>query len=325
MIQRRFLSFVSSLAYLSVLFLVSSLPQNTAYKLAARLGRFRYGRASRYLDPQKSAVETRLKVGSEMADALLRRSLEETAQEDLEYWFHSEWAQKNVSEFIDLHGLEHLDAALDKGKGAILFSGHTNRLNTFVLALGVLGYKPLIIMDPARKYRNPMQRWLQNRRNELFVKLGCQAAYLRSGDASVGIRAAHKLRHNGIVLLCMDWPHEGRSFEVEFFNERVSIHAGPALLAKATGCAMLDFWVCRPDKGGLTKAEVGEPFFVSNDAVAATQECSVRLERKIRENPYSWNPWLFATWLQPKRNAKRTMSMAVRPDCDVPQALTECS
>lgn len=312
MIQSRFLSSVSSLVYLIGLFLISSLPQNTAYSLAARLGRARYSRISKYLDPQKRAMETRLAVSSERADAVLRRSFEEAAREDLESWFYSDWAQKNVSEFIDLHGLEHLDAALDKGKGAILFSGHTRRLNTFVLALGLLGYRPMIIMDPARKYLNPMQGWLQKRRNELFVKLGCQGTYLHSGDASVGIRAAHKLKRNGVVLIFMDRPHEGKSFEVEFLNERVSIHAGPALLAKATECAMLDFWVCRPTEGGLTKAEIGEPFFVSDDAAAATQECAARLEQKIRENPHSWNPWLFPTWHQENAaHETKTMSAAM--------------
>lgn len=309
MIQSRFLSYVSSLAYLIGLFLISTLPQNTAYGLAARLGRTRYSRISKYLEPQKRAIETRLVVSSEKTDALLRRSFEEAAREDLEYWFYSDWAQKNIEEFIDLNGLEHLDAALEKGKGAILFSGHTKRLNTFVLAIGLLGYRPLIIMDPERKYRNPLQDWQQKRRNELFKKLGCQGAYLHSSDAGVGIRAAHKLKRNGVVLLFMDRPHEGKSFEVEFLNRRVNMHAGPALLAQTTGCAMLDFWVCRPPEGGLTRAEIGEPFFVSENAATSTQECAARLEQNIRKNPHSWNPWLFTTWHQ--ANAKletKTMS-----------------
>lgn len=244
--------------------------------LAGRLARRRRDVARRNIEiclPELSPAAT-----EELVDRhfeALGASLAETSMG----WFG---AVPKIERMVRIHGLEHVDAALAKGRGAILFTGH---LTSLELPPAVLGRKIPHFCGMFKPQRNPVMNRLMNRgrlRNveELFAK-----------DNVRGMLKS--LKRNAVVWYASDqsYGHKGSEL-IPFFNEPAMTNTAIWRIARSSGAAVLPYFYRRlPDDSGYV-VDIGAPLedFPSDDATRDVTRLTRLLEDYIRLCPeqYWW-------------------------------------
>ncbi len=181
------------------------------------------------------------------------------------------------------HGWEHLDRALETGKGVIFAGGH----------FGLWDYAPAAIADryPGRVYI--VAEPFTSPRVEALIQ-GQRAAQGATIIPMTNVRAmVRALKGNNIVVLLVDRPVEGDGVAVRFFGHPTVVPAGAATLAALTGAAILPgYFFRRPDgafEGGILPPIVSpRSGNRASDVQRMTQEVFVALESIIRRSPAHW-------------------------------------
>ncbi len=288
---------IHTLLFRVAILLISVLPRRRAFSAARRLGRFKYRRVRPGLTYQAGNIQRCLGVGAEQADRWLERSFELEASDFLAGCFFRTRPAKEVLELTEIRGLEHLTAALEKNKGAILYSGHVYGQMSCFATLGLLGYKPNPVRLQLRSIQHPVRRWFGDRFNRLLeTKFACRILWSTPDSFGVAVKAANALRRNEVVNILIDLSFSAENIDVEFLGDRAHFPSGPVRLAQVTGAPLLDYFIHRTDDWVPQIVEIGEPYYVQDDAAAAMQHCAARLEAKIRQHPAEWAPWLIRDW-----------------------------
>lgn len=188
----------------------------------------------------------------------------------------------------ETHGLHHMAAALEAGKGAILITPHLGNWELGGLSFAARGcpIHVLTIKDPATE--------VQEYRDSLRGNLGMSTLHVTPEDPSVILKLARLLRENQVVAMLGDRYEGGRQCQVTFFGRRVVFPAGAAALSQVTGAPILPvFVVLRPDGG--YEAWLEEPIRATpraghnDDAITANiQELARVFERVIARHPDQW-------------------------------------
>lgn len=234
-----------------------------------------------------------LALGSQLKDRKERSALAWRAWQNFARGVYDTSAVMHYSkaEFIKriaLHGEEHLQRALAKGKGVLALSAHLGGFTLIGGRLAAAGYKFSVVV------KHPSNERFARMLDEYRARLGVDTISAKPRrDAVRGILKA--LRANHIVLVIAD---EFKSGEViiDFFGQSCAAPRGPASLALRTGAVTLPMFAVRQadDSFVLTIDPEIEPIQKDNldDSVAATTLVfSRRLEDEIRRHPDQWN-WL---------------------------------
>lgn len=274
---------------------LSHLPRRPAFAAAAAVGRRRIRRASGAV---LRSSETRLGglLGATSDD--VRRwavsAFEHASCDQLEYELLDRLTTERLPRYLDLRGREHLEGALLRERGAILYSGHVRGHYLFFAALGTLGYRPNIVGMPADVDAPVQSRLALERRDRVMrERFGCSFLNMGGEDFAVGARAANALRRNEVVTFEIDHTHSTHNIEAIFLGRPARFPAGPLLIARATGAPLLHFWLHRPPRHTPQMAEIGKPIYVSNDLSASLAALLEPLEANVRRYPASWATWLF--------------------------------
>jgi KDO2-lipid IV(A) lauroyltransferase len=174
-------------------------------------------------------------------------------------------------------GREHLDAALEEGRGAIMAVPHMGSWDMAGSLAGALGYP---IHAVAERFPGSLDEIVVATRERLGLKV------IPLGRAAVRqIIAA--LKGNAVVALLCDLPH-GPGVEVEFFGRRATVPGGPASIALKTGARLLP--ACQWRTGpGRYRVHLDPPLEVGEaDARGLMQRVVRRFEEFIRERPDQW-------------------------------------
>jgi len=198
----------------------------------------------------------------------------------LELFLIERMTAANVSAFVSFDGLENLDRALARGRGAILAPPHFGNERLIHIALALKGY-PLTLMtsayddapanlrrarlEPARKlhelvfpYDNPRKLYRALSRNRV-VQFSPTAAAGTSGI----------------------WG--------DYFGHRLSVNATPARLALRTGAPLLPAFIYRlpDDRHRLVIERPLEPPAATDKeaAHALTEKLLAVIQRRVREAP----------------------------------------
>jgi len=204
------------------------------------------------------------------------------------YWYDTFRVRAISSEEIvrrtSVVGIEHIDAALERGTGAVCALPHMGNWDAAGRWLGALGYR---IASVAEVLRPP-------RLFELFLRhreeLGMRIVPLASGS---GRRLGQLLADNWIVALVADRDLTGRGVEVEMFGAARRIPTGPALLALSTGAPLLPCVLYTTPDGwrieispALDLPRTGER---RADATALSNALACHFERVIAAHPADWH------------------------------------
>ena len=198
------------------------------------------------------------------------------------YWMESlrlpEMPPADVDARFSIEGLEHIEAALAAGTGAILALPHVGGWEVGGSWFVRQGF-PLTVVVEALKPPELFTWFADLRRSQGFTVIPL--------TRSAGISVVRALRANQIVALVSDRDIAGGGVEVEFFGERTTLPAGPASLAARLGVPLLPTAVYFKDDGH--HAVVRPPLSTEGDPATVTQALAHELEDLIRAAPEQWH------------------------------------
>ncbi|MFE7719777.1 phosphatidylinositol mannoside acyltransferase [Nocardia rhizosphaerihabitans] len=189
-----------------------------------------------------------------------------------------------VDYYVD--GLEHLDAALERGRGVVFVLPHSGNWDMAGVWL-VQHYDTFTTVAERLKPESLFERFVAYRES-----LGFEVFPLTGGEQPPFRQLADRLRQNRIVCLMGERDLTGRGVPVDFFGERTWMPAGAAKLAIETGAALIPVhaWFTTEVDGtegwGLKTCT---PVDVSGGVAAATQELADVFARNIAEHPADWH------------------------------------
>ncbi|PCJ31977.1 MAG: lipid A biosynthesis acyltransferase [Gammaproteobacteria bacterium] len=194
----------------------------------------------------------------------------------LSWWASDRYLEKRVS----YQGLEHLEAALEKGKGVILLTGHFTSME--------IGGRLIMLKTPChvmfRHLNNPLFNAVM-----MNARIRHSEGIVLRKDPRPMVRA---LRKNKVVWYAPDQDF-GRKASIfaRFFGVTAATIPATARIAKMSGAAIIPF-VPRRDESGHYTLSIGEAFdnYPTGDDVADAQRINDWLEAEVRQSPeqYFW-------------------------------------
>lgn len=193
------------------------------------------------------------------------------------------WASdRRLAALIRIEGLEHLERALERGRGAILLSAHFTTLEMGARALCIHG--PTAIM-----YQTP--------RNALIAELSLRGrtAHAHRAISSDNVRELlQNLKANLPVWYAPDQRDQGKSSAlVPFFGIPALTNVATSRIARISGAPVLPYFPERLANAAGYCMQILPPFdgFPSEDPVADTARFHALIEAHVRRCPaqYLWS------------------------------------
>lgn len=244
---------------------------------------------------ERKMVERHLRrVDPTLKDIALRQAVQRAFQSYARYYIEtfrlSTLSRKTIDAGFTIEGFDHIEQALQVGKGAILALPHVGGWEWAGRWLCDQGYKMMVVaekLEPPELYEFFV---------EMRTKMGMEVVPL---DDRAGIAVQEALKQNRPVsLLCdRDIPRDGvrGGIEVEFFGERTTVPAGPAYFALRTGAALIPAaaYFTRQVDGHLTVVRpplsVERQGSLREDVSRITQMLVNEMEILIKRAPEQWH------------------------------------
>lgn len=186
-----------------------------------------------------------------------------------------------------IEGLEHLRAAIDAGRGVVLFTGHCGNWEWMAAAIGILGFPMNVV---AREIYD-------SRINDFIVasrqRHGVTTIGRGSGNAAREILST--LRAGNVLGVLIDQSIRAENVDVPFFGAPAPTPVGPARLAIRAGAAAIAGFIRRDGARHIIRFE--PPIFTSreDDAGQLTAHMTRSIEEHIRRVPEQW-VWMHRRW-----------------------------
>lgn len=284
---------VTALGYTAGWRLVRELPDpvaRTAFDLGADLAARRGGPGVARL--RRHYARVRPDLDGHALDELTRAGLRSYAR----YW--REAFRLPTTDLAELarrvdpvvQGREHLDAALARGRGAVVALTHSGNWDV-VGAWAVQRYGGFVTVAERLRPEALFQRFVDYR-----TSLGFEILPMTGGEAPVrGL--LRTLRAGRIVCLVADRDLSRHGVSVDFFGHRAAMPPGPASLAAATGAALLPLGCWFTGSGSGLGGDQGWGFRIHPPVPvpgragvpAATQSMADAFAAEIAEHPQDWH------------------------------------
>lgn len=195
-----------------------------------------------------------------------------------------------LQQHVSFDGVQHVENALAKGKGAIILTGHFGNWELLAASISttVAPLTPIV-----RELRSP-------RLNALVTKYREKAGY-STIDRNTGVRQALRcLRNNKLLGIVADVDTSVNGVFVDFFGRPAYTPYSPIAFALKTGAAILPSFIVRqPD--GTHQAIIEPPLTLERcedkekELVINTQKYTKVIESYIRKHPEQWI-WMHQRW-----------------------------
>jgi KDO2-lipid IV(A) lauroyltransferase len=229
-------------------------------------------------------------------DALVGDALRSYSRYWLETFTLESMDHRLVIDSFERHssGIEHIDAALAAGTGAVLALPHSGNWDASGLWL-VHHSGPFTTVAERLKPESVFDRFVAYREG-----LGFEIIPLTGGERPPTDVLVERLRQNRVVCLLADRDLSQQGVEVDFFGEPARMPPGPALLSALTGAPVLPVHSFFTDDGGWGH-DVGRPIELPQgrlrDRVSAgTQRLADEFARFVAKRPVDWH-MLQKLWL----------------------------
>jgi KDO2-lipid IV(A) lauroyltransferase len=186
-----------------------------------------------------------------------------------------------IRALAQIDGLEHVDRALERGRGVILLAAHFTTLE--------MGARIMTLARPIHPMYKPTA-------NPLIAEymIARRAAQSAGAIANDDIRSVVRtLRANGVIWYAPDQAYRHKGAElVPFFGIPVATNTATSRLARSTGAAVLPYFVERLPGAAGYRVRIGAALedFPSDDPVADTLRYHALIEAEVRRIPaqYLW-------------------------------------
>ena len=215
-----------------------------------------------------------------------------------EFFGYRRFGEKFLDEHVLTRGVESVDAALAKGRGAIICSGHYSNWEMAAAVLVRMGYKVVAI---GQMHDDPTV-------NELFVRQRAARGYTLLSGAHAASEALRALRRNEILLILGDRVFGDSGVEVELFGKRTVLPQGPFRLAAISGAPLIPGMIRRRmnrNFTGFTFPAIEAPDELSREDKIRflASEWAKRFEEWVKEDPCQWACFL-RMWDDEKTGAR---------------------
>jgi KDO2-lipid IV(A) lauroyltransferase len=206
------------------------------------------------------------------------------------YWYETfalrSMSVDEVNRRHTVEGQEHLDAALDGGRGIVMTLPHMGNWDAAGHWLCVNGYRMTAVAEELRP-RSVFELFLRHRR-----ALGMGIVPLGNGRP-VGETLVRLLSQNEIITLVADRDLSGKGVEVEMFGAARKLPAGPAYLSLMTGAPLVVCAVFTTPEGWHTvigpPVEIERSGHTRTDVTTLTRVIAAGFERYISAAPVDWH------------------------------------
>jgi KDO2-lipid IV(A) lauroyltransferase len=201
----------------------------------------------------------------------------------LEHLAHRRLDAPALPERIRWSGMERLYAALGRGRGAVVSVAHLGNWEMAGLALARLGFAVHVVTGV--QWHPALTGTARALKERARIRVST------AGDGFLPLLAT--LRAGGLVVLLVDGDVYSRALPARFFGRAVPFPAGPAILARRSGAALLhahsercggDRW--RVSFDGLDVPDRGLP--VEEDLRRLTSRAAAAQERNIAALLEQW-------------------------------------
>lgn len=276
-------------AYVAFSRLALALPEPVAYGLARFAGGVAAKRSrKRAIVERNLARVTGLSPGSAELDALIVEAFRSYAR----YWLETFRLVREGREFFRERfrgvGDENIDAALARGRGAIVVVGHLGNWDAAGAWVGARGNRLVTVAEVLRP-RRMFDFFVRHRE-----KLGMHIIPAAPGATD---RLAESAEGGAVVAILGDRDLKGKGPQVTFFGETTTFPAGAASVALRTGVPLMVggvFEETLPDGRRGWRAEISTPLEVPEgggpEAVQAlTQRIATVYEGFVAKHPEQWH------------------------------------
>lgn len=270
--------------------------ERVAMALPERIGRWAFAALGRTafrslpnLRATVAANQARV-LGTDPGDDRVALATREAFELYARYWFDAfrirAMTKDEFNARMRLVGLEHVDRALEAGRGCICVLPHLGNWDAGGHWFGVNGYRIAAVAEELRP----------RRLYELFTRhreqLGMRVIGLEK-DAHVGTQLKQLLSENWMVALVADRDLSGRGIEVEMFGAPRKVPAGPALLSLTSGAPILPAPTATLDRGWEVRfeapLEIERTGSLRADVAELSRLMAARFERAIAARPTDWH------------------------------------
>jgi len=180
---------------------------------------------------------------------------------------------------VEVHGKEHLDKAVERGRGVILTSAHIGNWELAAVMVAQWGYVVHAVAGVQ------LGRWLTGAVREAKNELSIHTISPEDGFRKI-VRA---LGQNEPVALAVDGDVYTHGESVEWFGRETPFPSGPGKLAQRTG-ALVVAGVCERTSPGRFRIVIEPPIDPAayHDAAALHQAIAAVAERHIRGHLDQW-------------------------------------
>jgi KDO2-lipid IV(A) lauroyltransferase len=196
-------------------------------------------------------------------------------------------------ELTVIEGHEELFAAIDAGRGVIIFTAHCGNWEWLAIATGLFG-RPTSVLQRERD-QPEMNRYITN------IRAGAGVHSIDRGSPSSARDMMQILRRGGILAFLVDQNLRTESVQIPFFGHLVPTPIGPAKLATRAEALLVPAFTERlPD--GRHRIVFGKPEQCRrvDDPVALTARFTELVEAQVRRVPEQW-VWMHDRWkIRPK-------------------------
>lgn len=267
---------------LGLIFLVSKLPYRAAMAIGRGIGRLAHFFSKR--DKRIADINIRMclpELNEAERKALVRKHFESLGCTLFEtayvWWARDEWVRK----FIRIEGTEHLDAALKKGRGALLLSAHFTTLELGAKSLALVGPTSLMYLTP----QNPLIAEMSRRGRARKAVQAIAADQIRE--------LLQNLKNNIVVWYAPDQRYTDKnSAVVPLFGQPAWSNIATSRLSKISKAPVLPYFPERLEDGSGYVMRILPPFekYPSDDPIADTARFHALIEAHVRRCPaqYLW-------------------------------------
>jgi phosphatidylinositol dimannoside acyltransferase len=235
---------------------------------------------------------------AQVPDGLIRASLASYARYWREAFRLPTMDHHQLGRQLSVQDIEHLWAALDDGRGAVLALPHSGNWDMAGVWL-VQNHGPVTTVVERLRPESVYNRFIAYRES-----LGFEVLPLTGGERPPFEVLVERLRDNQVVCLMAERDLSRTGVEVDFFGEPTRMPAGPAKLAIETGAALLPVhcWY-EPHGWGM---RVYPPLDTSSrDVTVITQALADRFAKGIAAHPADWH-MLQPQWLADLSDERRS-------------------
>ena len=262
------------------------------FSRGADLAALRDGGSVRQLRANLDRVTGR-QLSAEALDELVRRALRSYARYWLETFRLPSMDIASTLARANIDGWQHVQAAVDAGRGAVLALPHSGNWDVAGLWLVQQGY-PFSTVAERLRPESLFDQFVAYREG-----LGMRVVPLTGGDRPPMQVLAERLRAGEVVCLVADRDLSRHGVQVRFFGELTRMPAGPALLAATTGATLLPIHLHYTEDGW--GQWVGPPIELGSGRLRdrvqrATQALADVFAQRIALHPADWH-MLQPLWL----------------------------